>query len=99
VPLEIVWSALARSRLREIRAFVAQDKPDAAERLAARIVAVVEVLKDFPYLGRAGVEPGVRELAIGGTPYVIFYQVRKHQVIVSTIFHGAKLRRIPSDKK
>jgi len=40
VPVEIVWSALARTRLREIRAYVARDKPEAEERLAIRIVAM-----------------------------------------------------------
>ena len=65
MPVEIVWSPLARARLEEIRAFVAQDKPIAAERLALRIVAVVEALRNHPYLGRAGAEPGIRELVIG----------------------------------
>ena len=34
MPVEIVWSALARARLRNIRDYVARDKPDAAARLA-----------------------------------------------------------------
>jgi len=90
VPVEIVWSVLARSRLQEIRAFVAKDKPDPAARLATRIVAVVENLGEHPYLGRAGAEPGIRELVIGGTPYIVLYSVRPGRVIVSTIWHGAQ---------
>ena len=66
MPVEILWSPLARARLREIRAYVATDKPEAAERLATRIVAVVEALRNHPQLGRAGAEPGIRELVIGG---------------------------------
>jgi plasmid stabilization system protein ParE len=75
VPVEVVWSVLALSRLQEIRAFVGQDKPEAAARLATRIVAVVENLREHPYLGRAGAEAGSRELVIGGTPYVVLYRV------------------------
>jgi len=90
VPVEIVWSPLARSRLQEIRAYVARDKPDAAERLATRIVAVVEVLRDHPRLGRAGAEPGVRELVIGGTPYIVVYRVQRNRVTINTIWHGAQ---------
>ncbi len=67
MPVEIVWSPLARARLQEIRAYVARDKPDAAGRLATRIVTVVEALRNHPHLGRAGAEPGIRELVIGGT--------------------------------
>ncbi len=68
------------------------DKPKAAERLAARIVAVVEVLRDHPYLGRSGSEPGVRELVIGGTRYVVLYRLRGKQALIITIWHGAQRR-------
>ncbi len=90
MPIEIVWSPLARARLQEIRAFVALDKPDAAARLATRIVSVVETLKNHPHLGRIGAEPGLRELVIGGTPYVILYRVRGERVTINTIWHGAQ---------
>jgi toxin ParE1/3/4 len=66
------------------------DKPAAAERLAIRIVAVVEALREHPYLGRAGAEPGIRELVIGGTPYVVLYRARGKKVTISTIWHGAQ---------
>jgi toxin ParE1/3/4 len=92
VPIEIVWSPLARSRLRQIRAYVARDKPDAAERLATRIVAMVEALRNHPHLGRVGAEPGIRELVIGNTPYVVLYHVRDQRVIISTIWHAAQRR-------
>ncbi len=45
VPVEIAWSPFARARLQKIRAYMALDKPDAA---------VVEALRNHPYLGRAG---------------------------------------------
>ncbi len=90
MPLEIVWSPLARARLQEIRAYVAKDKPDAAERLATRIVAVVEALRNHPHLGRAGADPGIRELVIGGTPYIVLYRVQGKRVTISTVWHGSQ---------
>lgn len=93
MPVEIVWSPLARKRLQEILDYVARDKPDAAARLATRIVALAEALKGHPYLGRAGSEPGVRELVVGGSPYLIFYRVRANRVTITTIWHGAQSRR------
>jgi len=89
-PLEIIWSPLALASLQEIRAFVALDKPDAAERLATRIVSLVEALRIHPYLGRVGPEPGIRELILGGTPYSIHYRVRTNRVIIATISHGSQ---------
>lgn len=93
MPVEIVWSPRARARLREIRAYVAQDKPVAADRLATRIVTVVEALRNYPHLGRAGTQPGIRELVIGGTPYIVVYRARRNQVMISTIWHGAQRKK------
>lgn len=90
--MEIVWSPLALKRLREIRSYVALDKPEAAERLATRIVAVVEALKNHPRLGRAGATPGVRELVIGGTPYIVIYRIHRTRVVITTVWHGAQRR-------
>lgn len=92
MPLEVVWSPLARARLLEIRAYVARDKPDAAARLATRIVALVEALRDHPYMGRAGREPEVRELVVGGTPYLIFYRVHGERVTINTVWHRSQSR-------
>jgi toxin ParE1/3/4 len=92
VPIEIVWSPLARARLQEIRAYVAIDDPDAAGRLALRIVTLVEALREHPFLGRTGAEPGVRELVVGGTPYLVLYRVTGKRVILETIWHGAQQR-------
>ncbi len=80
--------------MREIREYVAQDKPEAAERLAIRIVSVVEALKTHPRLGRVGAEPGIRELIIGGTPYIVMYRVERQRVVISTIWHGKQRKGI-----
>lgn len=78
--------------LQEIRTYVARDKPEAAARLATRIVSLVEALREHPYLGRTGSEPAVRELVVGGTPYLIFYRVRAKRVTILTIWRGAQSR-------
>jgi addiction module RelE/StbE family toxin len=91
--VEIVWSRRAQARLEEIRAYVAKDKPDAEARLATRIVAVVEALRNHPNLGHVGAEPGIRELVIGGTPYVVIYSVKRTRVTISAIWHAAQSRK------
>jgi toxin ParE1/3/4 len=90
VPVEIVWSPLARARLQEIHAYIALDKPEAAAHLATRIVAVVEALRSHPYLGRSGAEPELRELIIGGTPYIVIYRVHANRITINTIWHAAQ---------
>jgi plasmid stabilization system protein ParE len=90
--LEIVWSPLATARLREICAYVALDKPRVAERLAMRIVILVESLRLQSRLGHSSGQPGMRELTIGGTPYVIFYRLRRNRILISMILHTAQQR-------
>ena len=90
--VETVWSALARSRLQEIRAFIARDKPEA--RLATRIVAMIEALRNHPRLGRVGADPSIRELVIGSTPYIILYNVEGQRITIGTIWHAAQRREV-----
>ncbi|HEU5231694.1 MAG TPA: type II toxin-antitoxin system RelE/ParE family toxin [Terriglobales bacterium] len=93
MPLEVVWSALARRRLQEIRDYVALDKPQAAARLATRLVAITELLPANPHLGRPGAHSGVRELVVPDTPYILIYRLQKRRIVISTIVHGAQRRR------
>jgi toxin ParE1/3/4 len=57
-----------------------------------RIVAILEALRNHPYLGRVGAEPAIRELVIGGTPYIVLYRIDGRRIVISTIWHGAQQR-------
>lgn len=76
------------ARLSAIRDFIARDRPEAAQRIATRIVALVELLREQPNLGHAGSEPDTRELNVGGTPFIIIYRVRGERIFIATIRHG-----------
>jgi len=60
--VQIVWTRRALAQLRWIRAYVAQFDPDAAERLAARLIDAGNSLHEFPDRGRQATA-GRRELA------------------------------------
>lgn len=90
IELEVIWSRKALARLNEIRQYVAIDKPEAAARLAARIVSVATVLSSHPNLGRPGAESGTRELVIGGTPYIVIYRRGRKRVTILMVWHGAQ---------
>ncbi|HEX4642682.1 MAG TPA: type II toxin-antitoxin system RelE/ParE family toxin [Candidatus Acidoferrales bacterium] len=90
--MRIIWSKTAISNLLEIRRFVEHDKPEAARRLAERILASVERLVEQPHLGRPGREPGTRELIVAGTPYIIPYQVHRGRLSILAVMHAAQDR-------
>lgn len=86
----IVWTRRALVRLELIRAYVAQFDPDAAQRLAGRLVEAVYSLEDFPHRGRPA-SRGRRELVVI-PPYVVRYKVEGDRVLIGDIKHGRQLR-------
>jgi toxin ParE1/3/4 len=90
--MRIVWSETAIANLVDIRRYVEQDKPEAARRLALRIVSSVERLANHPHLGRPGREPGTRELIVAGTPYVVPYRVYRGHLSILAVLHAAQDR-------
>lgn len=78
----------ALRRIGEIYAYIAADHEEAAARMAQRILDAVHGLALHPHLGRPGRVSGVRELVVD--PYIIFYRVRREQVLIVNILHGAQ---------
>ena len=86
--MHVVWAIPAINDLAAIRAYVANDRPDAALRLVATIHKAALNLRDFPYLGRTGRRPGTRELVVAGTPYIIAYRVAADTLTILRVLHG-----------
>lgn len=87
--MRVIWAPEARRQLSDIWHYIALDDPAAAERIFTRLVAAVEKLNYFPHLGKPGRE-GARELVVSGTPYVVVYLVKKEEVRISSVVHGAQ---------
>ena len=62
-----VWSPEAINDLVALRAYIEQDDPAAAQRVALHIVQNIETLLE---MGRPGRVPGTRELVIPKTPFI-----------------------------
>lgn len=88
--MKIVWSQHALRDLMEVEAFVADDKPEAARRLAQKIYLSVSQLSEFPEAGRPGRRPGTREVIVAGTPYWVPYRIRKRGIEVIAVLHGRR---------
>jgi toxin ParE1/3/4 len=86
-----VWSPEAIEDLAALRAYIEQDDPAAARRVALHIIHNVEtLLPDNPGMGRSGRVPGTRELVIPRTPFVVPYRVVGNVMQILRIFHGAR---------
>lgn len=85
----------ALADLEEIFAYIAQDNPQAAARLVARIEQAAARIAETPYMGEATRESRFRRFPVGN--YLIVYEVDETEVIIHYVRHGA--RRQPWEGK
>ena len=93
--VKLVWTRPAAADRREIRAYIAQDKPSAALALDELLAEKAGHLIDHPQLGRLGRVAGTREL-VAHHNYILVYDVTADSVRVLRVLHAA--RQWPSQK-
>jgi len=86
-----IWSPEAVADLVALRAYITQDDPAAAQRVAVHIVRNVEtLLANRPKMGRPGRIRGTRELVIPKTPYVVPYRISGDTIQILRVFHSSR---------
>lgn len=92
----VAWTPQAIADVEAIRDYISRDSRCYADLVVEQIVGAVGRLAEFPHSGRAVPErpdPKLRELLSGN--YRVVYRVAGDRVEVVTVFHGARVRRIP----
>ncbi len=88
---EIRWTSEAVKWLQDIYDYIAQDNPQAAQRVVAGIYGKAQILKDFPEIGykyRSEPDGEIRILLYGH--YRITYLIKQMEAIeILGIFHDA----------
>jgi toxin ParE1/3/4 len=84
----------AEDDLLDIWRYVAQDNPDAADRVLARIENALDLLALNPLMGpaRPDLRDGLRYFASGR--YLVLYSARDNGIVLVRVLHGA--RHLPS---
>lgn len=89
--MAIEWSARARTDLRELRAYIAQDSPHYARQFVEKIFKSVETLAQHPQIGRKVPEADredIRELIFQN--YRIIYRIAPEHIYIVTVLHGSR---------
>lgn len=90
--MKLIWSPEALQDLSDIRAFIGQDNPGAAQKIVARIVTLVgEQLPTNPEIGRTGRVAGTREFVIASTPFVVPYRIGDEHIDIPRVYHAARM--------
>jgi addiction module RelE/StbE family toxin len=92
--MKVIIREVAYRDLDEIHAWIAKDRPAAADRVIDRIIQSTELLGHFPYIGHAGRARGTQEWIVTGLPYILVYTVNQEadELTVVGVFHGARNR-------
>ncbi|MEH8019636.1 MULTISPECIES: type II toxin-antitoxin system RelE/ParE family toxin [Rheinheimera] len=81
--------------LKRLREFIAVHNPTAARRIAAELIAKMELLPEFPRLGTpvqmAPVPDVIRDMVFG--KYVVRYSIHTSAVIVLRVWHELESAR------
>lgn len=87
--MKLLWTKLALRDLHAIRSYISADNPKAADDVLILIQKSIENLLSFQSLGRPGRVKNTRELVIVGTPYLVPYRIKKDQIEILAVLHGA----------
>jgi plasmid stabilization system protein ParE len=94
-PVDVEWSPDALADLNRFAAFLHDQFPDLAARVAGELIARTDVLRRHPQLGRRlGHRHEYREIvlkALGGT-YALQYRYDGSSVLMLRVFHGRERR-------
>ena len=91
---KVVWTEGALHDLDEIADYIAEDNPDAANRLVRRVFDRVELLETFPEIGRwvpEFPERVHRELVV--PPCRVVYRWQRGAVFIELVIRGERLMR------
>jgi len=83
------WKKQAREDLLKIVQYIAQDNPDAAEKLADEIEAKTANLRVHPKLFRVGRKRGTRELVVHPS-YVLIYRIQGEKIEILRVKHTSQ---------
>lgn len=88
--LQLYFTRAAREDLITIWAHIAEDNPQAADRLLDRLEEAANRLADNPQIGpaRDDIRPGLRYLVSG--PYLLLYRIRDGGIEIVRTVHGRR---------
>jgi toxin ParE1/3/4 len=89
--MRVVWTELAHEQLDGAMAYIARDRPAAANRWLEHLLDAAGSLSDFPDLGRVveGTKrDDIRELIV--SPYRIIYRRDENTICVTMVLHDRR---------
>jgi plasmid stabilization system protein ParE len=86
----VVWSPDALECVDEISSYWSALSPRYAEKSVKRMRDLVDHLEVHPELGLRCTTDGLRKLIVGGTPFIIFYDLMSDRIEIVAVVDGRR---------
>jgi toxin ParE1/3/4 len=80
----------ALADLRAILDYISANSAQGAQRVQARIQALITLLLQHPDIGRRTNDPVIRRMTTTPYPYLVFYEATETEIIIHAIRHAAR---------
>jgi plasmid stabilization system protein ParE len=88
--MNLRFTRRAANDLAEIAGHIKAENPQAALRVRAAILESIEIIAQFPEMGRQQSVEGVRKTVARKYPYLIYYSLVADEIVVLTVQHSAR---------
>jgi len=95
--LKIRITPRAERDLLDIRDYIAQHNPRAAERVRAHIERAIDLLAQFPGMSRPSSKAGIAVSVVPRFGYKVYFRVSADELEIVRIRHGARREPTPDE--
>ena len=88
--MKLRYTLPALADLESILEYIAARSPQGAQRVQARIKAILDLLLAHPRMGARTDDPTIRRVTTTPYPYLVFYETTETEIIIHAVRHGAR---------
>lgn len=88
--MKLFWLPKAIANRGDQLKYIAQDNPHAAIEQSNHIRKQVNLLLEYPEMGRPGRTKGTRELVISRTSFIVVYRLKAQRIEIMRLLHGSQ---------
>ena len=90
IMMKVIWFRSAILDLKSAKNYIAQENPQAAQKIVHRIKEKVSLLSEQPGIGRLGRVPNTKELVVDKTSFILPYRVRGNKIEILRVLYTSR---------
>lgn len=88
--MKIRYTRRAAADLEAVLNYVDERHPPGAQKVKARLKAIIVLLVEHPHIGRLTGKRGIRRIVATPYPYLVFYRATAAEFIIHGVRHAAR---------